>query len=136
MSLLAPSFIKRMGEPAIWRNRILSDRAAVTGFPEVTWEVGVCFDCDCFDPDCFLCDHNIEVIKEHISTREAEIGGTRLTQRVVKFFTWAPISKGDEVEYHGETYVVESVEYRLYLTGERSYQHAVMVEKSIYGDLA
>jgi len=123
-----------MGEPAVWRSRQLGARSAVMGFPVITWVTGVCFDCDCFDPDCFLCDHNIEIIKEHVSTREVEVGDTRLTQRMVKFFTWAPIKKGDQIDYHGEVYEVESVEYRLYLTGQRSYQHAVMAEVSIYGD--
>ena len=136
MSRLAPSFIKRMGEPAVWRSRQLGARSAVTGFPVVTWLSGICFDCTCFDPDCFLCDYNIEVLKEIISTREIDVGGTRMTQKVIKFFTWAPIEKDDELDYHGETYVVESVGYDLYLTGAKSYQHCVMVEKSRYGDMA
>jgi len=106
----------------------------VTGHPAITWFSGLCFDCDCFDPDCFLCDYNIEIIREHISTREETIAGNRMTRKVVAFFTWAPIRKYDQIDYHGDTFEVESVEYRLWLNNERSFNRAIMVEVSLYGD--
>ena len=125
-----------MGEKAVWRARELGDRNVVTGFPAVTWFSGLCFDCTCFDPDCFLCDYIIEVIKKHVSTREVEVGGTRMTQKVIQFYTWAPINKYDQVDYHGETFEVESVQTIYYLNGLRAYQDCVMVLKSMAGDLA
>jgi len=100
----------------------------VTGHPAVTWLSGLCFDCSCFDPDCFLCDYVIEIIRQHISTREVEVAGTRMTRKQVSFFTWAPINKYDQIDYHGGTYEVDSVEYNLYLDGSRAFQRAVMVE--------
>lgn len=136
MSRLAPSFIKRKGEEAIWRQRVLGDRDAVTGHPAVTWFSGLCFDCTCFDPDCFLCDYVIEIIKQKISTRELEVAGTRTTRKHIRFYTWAPIQKYDEIDYHRETYVVESVNPHYFLNGQRSFQDAEMVEKSFEGVLA
>jgi len=133
MSRLAPSFIKRKGETATWRSRVLGSRDSVTGHPAITWISGLCFDCDCFDPDCFLCDYNIEIIKSKISTREVEVAGTRMTRKHIRFFTWAPIKKYDQIYYHGETYEVESVETHYYLNGARSYQDAEMVERSFEG---
>ena len=133
MSRLARSLIARKGETAVWRHRVLGVRNAVTGHPAITWMSGVCFDCTCFDPACFLCDYNIEIIREHISTREVEVAGNRMTNKVVAFFTWAPIEKNDEIDYHGDTFEVESVEYRLWLNAERSFNKAIMVEKSFYG---
>lgn len=124
-----------MGETAIWRSRQLGARSTTTGFPAITWYSGLCFDCGCFDPDCFLCDYVIEVIKDEVSTREVDIGGTRATQKVIRFYTWAPIAKYDQIDYHGETYEVESVESRYYLTGTRAFQRAIMVEKTMYGDM-
>lgn len=133
MSRLARSLIDRKGEPAAWRSRVLGARDSVTGHPAVTWLGGECFDCTCFDPDCFLCDYNINIIREHISTREVEVAGSRMTNKVVAFFTWSPIKKYDQIDYHGDTFEVESVEYRLWLDGERSFCRAIMVEKSYYG---
>jgi len=134
MSLLARSLIRRKGETAVWRRRILGARDAVTGHPAITWMSGIFFDPDCFDCDCFVCDSNIEIIREHINTREETIAGNRMTRKVVAFFTWAPIHKYDQIDYHGDTFEVESVEYRLWLNGERSFQRAIMVEVSLYGD--
>ena len=128
MSRLARSLIRRKGEIAVWRIRVEGARNIVTGYPAVTWISGVFFDCDCFDPDCFVCDSNIEIIREHISTREETVAGTRVTRQVVAFFTWAPLHKYDQVDYHGKTFEVESIEYPLYLDGYRSFQRAVMVE--------
>jgi len=134
MSRLARSLIARKGETAVWRQRSLGVRSGTTGHPAISWIYGVCFDCDCFDPDCFLCDYNIEVIRERVSTREKWIAGNRVTEKVVTFFTWAPIAKYDQIDYHGETFEVESVEYRLYLNGERAFQRAVTVQTSYYGE--
>ena len=133
MSRLARSLIARKGETAVWRSRVLGARDAVTGHPTITWISGECFDCDCFDPDCFLCDYEIKIIREHISTREVEVAGTRMTNKVVAFFTWEPIQKYDQIDYHGDTFEVESVEYRLWLNGERSFNRAIMVERTLYG---
>lgn len=107
---------------------MLGARSTVTGHPVITWISGIFFDCSCFDPDCFVCDGNIEIIREHISTREVEVAGTRVTRMQVAFFTWAPIQKYDQIDYHGRTFEVDSAEYRLYLDGTRSFQRAVMVE--------
>ena len=126
MSRLPRSLIRRKGEVAVWRIRHLGARSTVTGHPAITWISGVFFDPECFDCDCFVCDSNIEIIREHISTREIE--GTRMTRKQVSFFTWAPINKYDQIDYHGETYEVDSVEYNLYLDGSRAFQRAVMVE--------
>ena len=128
MSRLARSLIRRKGEIAVWRIRVEGARNIVTGYPAVTWISGVFFDCDCFDPDCFVCDSNIEIIREHISTREETVAGTRVTRQVVAFFTWAPIQKYDQIDYHGKTFEVESIEYPLYLDGYRAFQKAIMVE--------
>lgn len=133
MTYLPRSLIRRKGETAVWRSRQLGARSSVTGYPVITWISGVCFDCDCFDPDCFLCDYNIKIIREHISTREETIAGNRMTRKVVAFFTWAPLHKYDQVDYHGDTFEVESVEYKLWLNGKRSFNRAVMVEVSYYG---
>ena len=115
---------------------MLGDRLSTTGHPKVTWISGLCFDCTCFDPDCFLCDYNIEIIKSKISTREVEVAGTRMTRKHIRFYTWAPIKKYDQITYHGETYEVESVETHYYLNGQRSYQDAEMVERSFEGAVA
>jgi len=128
MSLLARSLIRRKGEVANWRVRKLGARDVNTGYPAVSWQSGVFFDPSCFDCDCFVCDSQIEIIKEHISTREVEVAGTRMTQQVVAFFTWAPIQKYDQVDYHGIAYEVESAEYPLYLGGTFSHQRAVMAQ--------
>jgi len=56
-----------------------------------------------------------------------------MTRKVVVFFTWEPIRKYDQIDYHGDTFEVESVEYRLWLNNERSFNRAVMVEVSLYG---
>jgi len=133
MSRLARSLIARKGETAVWRQRVEGARSSVTGHPAITWLSGDCFDCDCFDPDCFICDYVIKIIREHISTREETIAGTRMTRKVVVFFTWEPIRKYDQIDYHGDTFEVESVEYRLWLNNERSFNRAVMVEVSLYG---
>jgi len=131
MSRLPRSLIRRKGETAVWRIRNLGARSTVTGHPVITWISGVFFDPSCFDCDCFVCDSNIEIIREHISTREVEVAGTRMTRKQISFFTWAPIAKYDQVDYHGETYEVDSVEYRLYLDGYRSFNRAICVEVSL-----
>lgn len=128
MSLLARSLIRRKGETAVWRIRSEGARSTVTGHPVITWISGIFFDCDCFDPDCFVCDSNIEIIREHISTREETIAGTRVTRQIIAFFTWAPLHEGDQIDYHDKTYEVESLEYPLYLNNVRAFQRAIMVE--------
>ena len=133
MSRLPRSLIARKGETAVWRVRILGARDAVTGHPAITWMSGLCFDCECFDPDCFLCGYNIPIIRERVSTREVEIAGNKMTKKVVTFFTWAPLHKYDQIDYHGDTFEVESVEYRLWLNEERSFNKAIMVERTLYG---
>jgi len=133
MSLLARSLIRRKGENAVWRIRQLGARSAVTGHPAITWLSGIFFDPDCFDCDCFVCDSNIEIIRERVSTREETIAGNRMTKKVVTFFTWAPIRKYDQIDYQGDTFEVESVEYRLWLNNVRAFQRAIMVETTYYG---
>lgn len=59
-----------------------------------------------------------------------------MTQKAIQFYTWAPINKYDQVDYHGETFEVESVQTIYYLNGLRAYQDCVMIMKSIAGDLA
>jgi len=107
----------------------------------VTWDIGGCFDCEnCFDPDCFECfseDDYIKVMKEEVSLREVEVGDTRLTQRMVKFFTYEDVKKYDRILYPadgGELYEVESVTPFYYLLGDKAFQHAVMIQRSYYGD--
>lgn len=133
MAFLPRSLIRRKGETAVWRIRQLGARDTVTGHPTITWLSGIFFDPNCFDCDCFVCDSNIKIIRERVTTREVEIAGNRMTKKVITFFTWAPLHKYDQIDYHGDTYEVESVEYRLWLNGQRSFQRAICVEVSLYG---
>lgn len=133
MATVAP-FINAVGENGFWFRRLLGARDAETGWKDVTWEIDGCFDCDCFDPDCFDCAEYIKILKEEVSLREVEVGGTRFSQRVIKFFTYEDLEKYDRIKYHDEMYEVESITPTFYLLGDKAFQHAVMVQMSFYGD--
>lgn len=130
MTYLPRSLIRRKGEPAVWRIRQEGARSTITGHPALTWLSGVFFDPACFDCDCFVCDANIEIIVKDITTREETIAGTRMTKKVIKFFTWPRLHKYDQIDYHGETYEVESSESKHHLNGQFAYQDCIMAQVS------
>lgn len=115
----AAAFIERMGETALLYKRTLGVRAAAsTNWPRESWGVGA----------------EIKIFVDEVLTREDDsMRGGRITLKRFKAFVQHSdgVVYRDRVDYHGESFLVESVKTAEYLYGSAQFDRIVLVEFAI-----